>query len=64
MHWELSRFTITAITAGDSVALRVHPGGDSQEVRHVGGEHTLEQNVIGENHIHFEHIGLKLLMDN
>ena len=57
------RFTITLVSC-ESVALRVSPGADPQQVRHVGGEHALEQNVIGQNYTSFEHIRLKLLVNN
>ena len=47
-----------------TVALRVHPGNDGDKVGQVGGEDTGEQDLITKDNIHFEHVSIKLLLND
>ena len=49
---------------GKTVALRVDPGNDGDQVGQVGGEDAGEQDLVTEDNIHFEHVSLKLLINN
>ena len=52
------------VWAGKTVALGVHPGNDGDQVCQVRGENTGEQNLVTTNNIHFEHVSIKLLLNN
>ena len=60
VEWEITRTLDWAKT----VALRVDPGNDGDKVRDVGGENTGEEDVIAPDNIHFEHVSIKLLLND
>ena len=52
------------ITGFQILALTVGPANDGDKVRDVGGENTGEEDVIAPDNIHFEHVSIKLLLNN
>ena len=49
---------------GKTVALRVDPGSDGDKVGQVGGVNTGEEDLVTKDNIHFEHVSIKLLINN
>ena len=49
---------------GKTGPLRVDPGSDGDQVGQVGGEDTGEKDLVTKDNIHFEHVSIKLLINN
>ena len=49
---------------GKTGPLRVDPGSDGDQVGQVGGEDTGEKDLVTKDNIHFEHVSIKLLLNN
>ena len=60
MHCEITKTVVWTKT----VALRVDPGNDGDQVGEVGREDTGELDIVASNNIHFEHVSIKLLLYN
>ena len=60
VQWEITKTLVWDKT----VALRVDPGNDGDKVRDVGGENTGEEDVIAPDNVHFEHVSIKLLLND